>query len=409
MPAALAPAAPAAPSAEALEDNAAIDALESIPEPTGKAVNPPPAPPAAVAPPEPAPAAPKPPEAAKPALDDIEDLPVEPRPEPVAPKAQPAAPSVEPKTIPEVRRAYETFKTENQTLKAEAAELRRQIDAAKQAGDDTKALRDELAGITKERTELADKIRFLNYRESGEFQEKYQKPLQTAWEAALTDIDGMVMDREDGTQEKVTATHLTQLLQMPAGQAAAAAAKMFGPAAPEILAHRRAIIGLQKASESALTEWKTKGSELSAAQERHHQESMSNRITSFNKGITDARETMPDIFGRPKDPEAAALFDKADKLVALAFKGEGLDAGLTPDQQSARIVSAQASLAARAASFGPTRHALNKANARVSELEQKLKAYEASEPNPAATKPATVAAADDDDMFNAIDRLPNHV
>ncbi len=403
-----APPAPAAINQSVAEEDAAIDALPTYNEPsvtgdhsgkpTAAVVPPPKAPDAPVEPPK----APEPPKKAP--TGDIDDLPAEPKIEP--PKAAVVAPpSMDPKTPKELRAAYEARGTEAATLKAEAAELRKQIEAAKQAGNDTKALREEMAALTKERTELADKIRYLNYRESAEFNDKYQKPLQSAWEAALADIDGMMIEREDGTSEKVTAQHLTQLLQMPAGQAAGVAAKIFGHAAPEILAHRRAIIGLQKASQSAVEEWKTKGSEMSAAQERAQKEEMVSRQTAFAQGIIDARETMPDVFGRPSDPEAAAFFDKGEKRVRMAFFGDGIEAGLTPQQQTARRVQAQAEVAARAAAFGAQRHMLNKANARVADLEAKLKAYEKSEPTPAPNKPPT-PKVDDDDYDAAIDALP---
>lgn len=405
------PLAPPATSPDAADD-AAIDSLPNAHDPE----------PATAAPPASAPAAPKPPEAkapeppakpepapaAKPEHDDIDDLPTEPKTVPAAGKPAAAAPSAEPKTPKELRAAYEARGQEAAALKAEAAELRKQIDLARKAGAEeaVKTLREELAGVTKERTELADKIRFLNYRESGEYAEKFQKPLEAAWKEALTDIQGMTFEADDGTTHNVTDAHLTWLLQMPAGQAAAQASKLFGVAAPEILAHRRAIIGLQKASQAALDEWKAKGSEISAAQERQQAESQQARVAAFAKGIVDARETMPDVFGRPTDPEAAAYFDKGEKLVALAFRGEGLPSGLTPDQRTARIVSAQASLAARAASFGPTRHALLKANARVKELEAEVATYKESEPAPATTK-TPAPAASDDDFEAAIDRLPN--
>lgn len=385
------------------EADSAIDALPVTQEP--------------IAAPAPAPAAPavtaaaKPPEPTKapdtkPPDDSMDDLP----PAPKAPEPAPAAPvtpPVAPQKIAEVRVAYESQKKELETLRTERADWEKKTESARKAAADetsTKLAKD-IAALRQERQDLADQLRFIDYRESPEYKEKFQKPLQERWEEALQDIEGLTIANEDGTTEKVTAAHLTRLLGMPAGTAAAEAARLFGPAATEILAHRRAILGLQKAAASASDEWKTKGSQLSADRERQQAEHHAAVRGQYDTAIKDMRESVPDIFARPADDESAKFFDKGEALVNLAFKREGLEDGLTQEQQTQRIVKAQAGVAARAAAFGAQQHRLNKANARVKALETELAAYKTTEPNPSA-KPNTPPAMSDRPE-DAIDALPS--
>jgi len=386
------------------------DAPQKAPQPATPAPAPEPiapkqpATPVAQTPPAPAP---KP----RSAEQDIDDLPSEnPKPQAKAPDApkNTDAPKGPPQKIPELRKAYDEAQAELERFRAEKSEWTKRADTerAKAVEEAKNALISELKSVQEEKSKLDEKIRYLSYKESSEYAEKYQAPLQKAWEAALTDIDGLKIQKDDGSEEPVSAAHLQQLIAMPAGQAAAISAKLFGAAAPEVLAHRRAIIGLQQAAQKAQEEWKTKGSELTAAQARQQQERQAAVATRFSKHISDAREAMPDIFARPADVEAAAFWDKGDKLVGLAFRGEGLPEGITPEERSERIVSAQASVANRAAAFGAQRHALIKAQSKISELEAQLAGYKRSEPTPAPAAHGQ-ARSTDDRPEDAIDRLPS--
>lgn len=387
------------------EADSAIDALPSMnaePAPPTPTPEPAPAPAVAAAAAKPEPAAAKPAAAAP--VDPMDDLPKVPEPTPAPAAAPVVAP---PQKIAEVRVAYESQKKELETLRTEKAEWEKKIETTrKTAAEETSTkLAKDIAALRQERQELADQLRFIDYRESPEYKEKFQKPLQSRWEEAISDIEGLTVTNEDGTTEPVTAAHLTRLLGMPAGQAASEAARLFGPAATEVLAHRRAILGLQKAAASATEEWKTKGSQLSADRERQQSEHHAAVRGQYDNAIKGMRESVPDIFARPTDDEAAKFFDKGEELVNLAFKREGLEDGLTPEQQTQRIVRAQAGVAARAAAFGAQQHRLNKANARVKALETELAAYKSTEPDP-STKPPTPAAVSDRPE-DAIDALPN--
>lgn len=362
----------------------------------------PPAPaptPAAAPSPAPEPAAPSPALSPAPAqdkkpvqqdLDDLDQLVSKPAAKPAEKTAAGTQPqpsqTPEPKTIKEFRAVYEQTKAERDKASSEIAELRKQIEEAKKAhvpASEITQLRSELEQLRKNRDELDTELRFSNYTRSKEFKEKYETPLAEAWKQALTDIDGI--KAFEGTDRERPATHadIQALMGLPAGQASKVANEAFGSAASVIMEHRKALLDLKSRSEKAIEEYKTKGTEIEAQRAREAQERTSRTLEMFDSTIQSRRQKFPELFQPEEgDTEGNELLNKGDKLVRLAFMGEGLADNLPDDEKSRIVTTAQAEVAIRAQAFGRERRRVIQLQEKVKELEGKLQGFRATEPNP---------------------------
>lgn len=336
---------------------------------------------------------------------------------PAASKPATAAPVGETqqfKTNKELREAYEKTKTERDALNREASELRKQIDAAKKAGatEAEARLKQELEALKKERDDLDTKVRFTDYSQSAEFKRTYIEPLARVWKEVLSEIKDVKIQSEDGEKE-ATAEHIQALVRMPMVVAARQAREWFGDAAPEFMRYRKAILDGTAARDNALEEWRTKGSEMAAQQQRQSEERSKTIIGRFDSEIDGLRKSMPDVFvANDKDSEEQGYFKRGNDIVAIAFRGEGLKDGMTQEQRQDAIVRAQANVAAKASSFGVVVHRWRKAEAQIEELKKKLAEYETTEPGhgdggrselPGANgKPVTGRAVSAEDIINAM-------
>ena len=365
------------------------------PDPKSIAATPPPEPAATPTPATPSAAPAKDPTPPPAPVDDdpfAGDIPKAPEPKPAstakpAAPAKPTAPSPagdtqQFKTNKELREAYEKTKAERDAIDKEREDLRKQIDAAKKAGatEAESRLKQELEALRKERDELDSKVRFADYSQSVEFKRNYIEPLAKTWSEVLSEIKGVKIQSDDGEQD-ATPEHMQALVRMPMVAAARQAREWFGDAAPEFMRYRKAILDGTAARDNALEEWRTKGSEMAAQQQRQSEERSKSIIGRFDSEIEGYRKTSPDVYAaNDKDAEEQGYFKRGNDIVAIAFRGEGLKDGMTQEQRQDAIVRAQANVAAKASSFGVVVHRWRKAEAQIEELKKKLAEYEKTEP-----------------------------
>lgn len=234
-----------------------------------------------------------------------------------------------------------------------------------------KTLRERQAEIEKRNQELEESIRFVDYQKSKEFKTQYKEPLDKAVESAVQELASIKLETEDRTG---TANDFQALLRMDTKTAAARARELFGDAAPEILAHRRNVLGLVAKRNQAIEEFRTKGAEREQAQVKEFEETTLRLNGIFDDHLKSRFEGDPEIYGEPKDdPEAAKLFQDGRSLVELAFRPKTQ----IPAEKMARV---QAEVAARAVGYGRALHQLAKQQATIQELKAKLEQYEHSEP-----------------------------
>lgn len=403
--------------------DAAIDAVPSdqpqdAPEPSPVAPAPTPAPAAAT----PEPTAPASALAAAPSKSaDDDDLALL-KPKPAATATKPAAvaapaagvpvkPATEPTSLKEFRQVYENTKKERDEIAAERDRLRTEAAEARKAGEkEAEArIRAEMDVLSKEKQELDSRIRFLDYSKSPEFEAKHEKPLKDAWRSALEDLQGAKIVNDDGTETDANYGHVQALMRMSPIEAAKTATKWFGPAGPEIMRHRNAILTLQKEKAQAIDHWKAKGEELTQQRQRETAEFNGSLQTMFTEERDSFPTNYPDLFAHdPKNPEEATLFQKNRALTELAARGKGIPEGTDERQRAELMVKAQARMVARAEAFGFTRLRLNKALDEIETLKKKVAEFEGSVPGEGKTvPPATGGSTDDSDNWEKrVDAIP---
>lgn len=286
-----------------------------------------------------------------------------------------------PETPRKLRDAYKKTKGEVELSKKRIGELEQLVAKTKQETEDSlkKDWEPRLAESEKRRSELETELRFLDYSRSEDYKAQFQTPWEEGWKAALSEFEGLKVTAPDGSEREFAPQDLHALINMPNFRAREIANAMFGTAAPDIMRHRAEIMRLTGARDKALNEWKQKGSERDAQIAAQRKET----VKRWSDSIETFRGEYPELFGeREADSDGNKLLRDGNSLVRAAFLGEGIPEGLTSDQRREIILDAQSKVGVRAMAYGRAMRDLKKAEARISELEGKLKGYEGSEPEP---------------------------
>jgi hypothetical protein len=407
----LSPDAPTDRGADYTDAFAGIDAIE------GSGLDNPMGSPSQQAPQEVAPAvsapevqAPAPADLAKPKNEDFFNLdkftPKKDEPAPTA-KAEPTKP--EPTSIKQFREQYDLTKKERDDFAAKVSELERARSEGtrKEVEEATKSLKAEMDSIRKNAEELDTEVRYLNYTRSSEYKQKYETPLREAWQTALGDIDGIRVTDADGTERDASHHDIMAILNVPVAKAAIIAQETFGPAAPEIMAHRRRLLELTQSRDKSIAEWKEKGAQREVERSKQVEGRQSRSRELFESQFSDYEKSHPQLFGREEgDDDGNKLLDESDRLIRIALKGEGVDADMGYEDKVDLITKAQAQVALRARAYGRERLRVIRLQQKVAELEKKVGKVRSSEPGQGegtstATRIAPKSAED------AIDELPS--
>jgi len=324
-----------------------------------------------------------------------------------AAKVEPAKP--EPTSIKQFREQYDLTKKERDDFAAKVSELERARSEGtrKEVEEATKSLKAEMDSIRKNAEELDTEVRYLNYTRSGEYKQKYETPLREAWQTALGDIDGIRVTDADGTERDASHHDIMAILNVPVAKAAIIAQETFGPAAPEIMAHRRRLLELTQARDKSISEWKEKGAQREVERSKQVEGRQSRSRELFESQFSDYEKSHPQLFGREEgDDDGNKLLDESDRLIRIALKGEGVDADMGYEDKVDLITKAQAQVALRARAYGRERLRVIRLQQKVTELEKKVGKVRSSEPGQGegtstATRIAPKSAED------AIDELPS--
>jgi hypothetical protein len=322
-------------------------------------------------------------------------------------KAEPTKP--EPTSIKQFREQYDLTKKERDDFAAKVSELERARSEGtrKEVEEATKSLKAEMDSIRKNAEELDTEVRYLNYTRSGEYKQKYETPLREAWQTALGDIDGIRVTDADGTERDASHHDIMAILNVPVAKAAIIAQETFGPAAPEIMAHRRRLLELTQARDKSIAEWKEKGAQREVERSKQVEGRQSRSRELFESQFSDYEKSHPQLFGREEgDDDGNKLLDESDRLIRIALKGEGVDADMGYEDKVDLITKAQAQVALRARAYGRERLRVIRLQQKVAELEKKVGKVRSSEPGQGegtstATRIAPKSAED------AIDELPS--
>lgn len=309
-----------------------------------------------------------------------------------APAAAPAEKASGDKQKPNPWKLYDAEKAARAKAEKEIQDLKSTIVPE---AERTK-LMERVTAAEKRAQELEDEIRFVDYSKSVEFQTKYQKPYEEAWKRAMAELSQVpIKDPATGETRSAQTEDLSMLVNMPLGQAREAAEVLFGKFAGDAMNYRKEIRGLFEAQHAALEEAKKTGSERSKRQMEEQQRTVTElkgQISKLWKDANDqalASETHGPFF-KPKegDEEWNARLTKGFEMVDKAFAESPFDNKLTPEQR-AEVIKRHAAVRNRAASWGPLRHAYNKALERIKALETEVAAFKGSTPPAGGSQPTT--------------------
>jgi hypothetical protein len=232
----------------------------------------------------------------------------------------------------------------------------------------------------------------MDYTRSRDYKERFEEPVKNAWKAAIDDIDGIVVEDGDG-ERPASHRDIVALMGMPTGKAAVEAQKLFGPAAPEIMVHRRKLIELRDARQKAIDEWKEKGIGRDQDRQTQQQQQVSLLHSAFDEEFTTTETEYSALFGKEDgDDEGNSLLESGMKLVRMGTKGEGLDESLSPIERGQMMARAQAQMGLRARAFGRERLRTIRLQQKVKELEKRLSDLSGSEPGSGRTAAKESAA-----------------
>jgi hypothetical protein len=256
------------------------------------------------------------------------------------------------------------------------------------------ALTERVTKAEQRAQQLEDRIRYVDYESSTEFQNKFHKPYESAFARAMSDLRDINVPVPDGNPRAFTADDLAQLVTMDRATARKTAEELFGADANDVLNARAEVRRLWDERNAGLEEAKkTLGStvEERRRQLRAAQEAISKTTKQtwdqVNAGLLND-PTVGEYF-KPKEgnQEWNQRLAKGFELVDRAFAEDPRDPRLTPDQRAA-IIKRHAAVRNRAASWGALRYSDAQKDIKIAALEKQLSGYKSSTPPATGTQPA---------------------
>lgn len=272
-------------------------------------------------------------------------------------------------------------------------------------------------------TELEEEIRYVNYQKSGEFNEKYQKPYQAAWNRAMGELGDLTIQEHNedgdaiGEARAVTPGDILDLVNMPLGKAMEAAKARFGDLAQEVMAHRKEIRKLADEQGMALESARKTGAdrekEMTSKQQKEFGE-VSDTIKSHwskaNEEVTADPKLGKHFTPIDGDQEGNQRLAKGYEMADRAFSENPTAPGLTADQRAA-IVRRHAAVRNRSAAFGRLVYENGQKDAKIVEMQKLIDEYKGSEPNRDGSKPRTepIKRSAKEGMFDELRKLAKAV
>lgn len=235
----------------------------------------------------------------------------------------------------------------------------------------------EYAELQTRYKEVEEAIRYADFEKSPEFQRDYVKPWHEAWNKGVRDGAGFSVPNEDGTMRKASQKEIADIIAQPDEDTAIEMAeKLFqNPLrAGKVLKLREEFATAQQKMDQVKAEYRTKGTEIekqTASQRAEMRKQYDSLVETHKKEWAEKNPQWmkPD----EGDEEGAKKLELGIKAADLVFS----DMSNLSHEQAAKLV---ADTRNRAAAFGHVAHKLEQRDARIAELEAKLKEYEESEP-----------------------------
>lgn len=315
---------------------------------------------------------------------------------------QPETPTTEQQPIPSGPKALREALARERERVANAEKRLKELETK---ATESKALTERLEALQKAADEAETKLRVLNYEQSGEYAEKWQKPMERTWSEARKFVSELQVDDGQGGKRQATAADFDALISMNTGQATDRAYELFGRAAERVLSRRDKLIEISQGAQAALAEWRDKGAAFSKQQQAEMVAARERINTMWNEALEQSTKKYPQLFG-PKEGDT-----EGNKLLAAGVKDADEAMGdlsaLAPEQR----VAIHARIRNRAAAWPREVYLRQQAEAKIKELEAELAEYKSSKPGkgegrkPGSAVEQETTQASDDSMESLLSRI----
>ena len=253
---------------------------------------------------------------------------------------------------------------------------------------DFKALTDQLKQEREARQELENKIRFVSYKDSAEFKEKFEKPYVDAWISGRSRVAKMtvIANSETGETRAGTPEDFDTLMKIGSDDDAAEfAATHFGSKASVVMYHRERVQELSGNADRAVEEYRTKGSEQEKQTREQHEafaKSVGGEVSQIWKSCVDTATEKYPQWSKPVEGDANgnAFLERGMALANKAFSSFNVyDPRLTKEQR-AEMVKVHAAVFNKAAWFDRLAYQKSAVEKELAAARKELEQYKASEP-----------------------------
>lgn len=360
----------------------------------------------------------KKPEPRRPAAKKTEPKPQEPPPKEPEPKPeeksqeQPAKPEKTEDLAKmqgsELRSKYSKLREDHKAAQAKLAETETRIkELESRAGDgsELKRIQERLEASEKLAASLSEKVKYLDYRESDEYKEKFYDPFIKAYASGQEKIASLkIVERIDGEGEVVQQPRKASKEDFDAimriqddAEAAELADRMFGPAAGVVLIQRDRVLELNNKRNEAIEEFKKTGLERMQRSADQNKVMREEAVATYKKSVEDGIEKYPHWFKADDgDEQGRASLEAGFKIADRAFSGNF--------QSHKEQAEHHAAIRNMAGAFPYLNLKLNRALERVKELETELSEFKKSTPTePSRERGETsgaLSAADEIDQLS---------
>lgn len=197
--------------------------------------------------------------------------------------------------------------------------------------EDHTPLQERIKQLEQERNDLDKRLAFMDYQQGSEYQAKYEKPYQEAWNDAIAEFSELRVRESDGADEmgepkfkvrQATDRDLLRLANMSLSDMDEAATAMFGPSAARAINHVQNLKRLSAAKFKALNEAKKNAEQWRQSQQAEFQgraKALADTWTNINKSL---QEKFPKAFTVDEtNPQDKPSHTKGFALADLLFLG----------------------------------------------------------------------------------------
>jgi hypothetical protein len=296
-----------------------------------------------------------------------------------------------------LRENYERLKKDLADRDARLAKYQELEKTGKFGDEEKKAYEQKVQEAEKRRNELEEKIKFVDYKESAEYKEKYEKPLVDAY------ADGMkaaaqykITDPATGEVRQATAEDFQAIMQIADPDAAASMIEeLFGTGikAANVAAARQKVLDAHAARASALEKFAKEGTTLRQQQIEQQQKAQAELAKTWQAERDAGMERLPQLF-KPVEGDAKGneVLETGYRLADLAFNAldvegiaklpqwiqERMVNGKLPPIEQAKL---HAAIRNKAGAFDRVAYQNKQLTAQIAELQKQLDGFKSSQPD----------------------------